>query len=459
MFTSNQIEEIRKKLQLEGTKDTQFPPAESLKGNETMAIVQQGQNRQLGLKTFIEKVGMYTMSDFINLSKSSEDSYTLEEVIKLVEPVNRKAGQVITFMDSSTGDWAIYQFKGDTASEWLNLELWDNILAKVDSHFKGWFINECLLTTYYPRPMVGNYAFVGETLEDAVVYVCMKYGEWYNTKQPAIVFADKFEATYSRDFGEFKYIMDETYADRATKDALGRIIHDTYVTREGLTNAIIEGVRKQLTNIQLQDGSVTWNKLSEGVKQMFKSGGSITNHPDDEDLTVNEDNQLKFADKVYNENDFTGYGRKLLRKNMMAGLNVLEQYMIEESHTRYVIQYDYCLDGKTIEIPEDCILDLMQGGNLMRGTINCNNTIIMIPDQESLGVELTGTYKFFGGSGKATNIIDNLDSYSAEDALSANQGRVLKEMIQSFMKAVKLTQAEYDALNFKDPDVFYLIVG
>lgn len=463
MFTSNQIEEIRKKLQLGGVKDTQFPLAGPLKGNETMAIVQQGQNRQLGLKTFIEKVGMYTASDFINMSKSSEDSYTLEEIIAKVDPVNRKAGQVITFMDSSTGDWAIYQFKGKTASEWLNTELWDNILAKVDNHFKGWFINECLLTTYYPRPMVGDYAFVGETLEDAVVYVCLKYGEWYNTKQPAMVFADKFEAVYSKDFGEFEYRMDETYADRATKDALGRVIHDTYVTSEGLSNFVIEKVYeevlKQITNIQIQDGSITWDKLAEGVKQMLKSGGSITNLPDDEDLTVNENNQLKFADKAYNENDFTGYGRKFLRKNMIAGLNVLEQYMINEPNTRYIIQYDYCLDEKTIEIPENCILDLMQGGNLMRGTINCNNTIIMIPDQESLSVELTGTYKFFGGSGKATNIIDNLDSYSAEDALSANQGRVLKEMIQSFMKAVKLTQSEYDALDPKDPDVFYLIVG
>lgn len=192
---------------------------------------------------------------------------------------------------------------------------------------------------------------------------------------------------------------------------------------------------------------------------MFQSGSNITNLPDDEDLTVNENNQLKFADKAYNENDFTGYGRRFLRKNMIAGLNMLEQYMINEPNTRYVIQYDYCLDEKTIEIPDNCILDLMQGGNLMRGTINCNNTIIMIPDQESLGVELTGTYKFFGGSGKATNIIDNLDSYSADDALSANQGRVLKEMIQSFIKAVKLTQSEYDALDPKDPDVFYLIVG
>ena len=133
MFTCNQIEEIKRKLQLIGRKDTSFPLAEPLNGNEIIAIVQQGQNKQLGLKTLIEKIGMYTTSDFTNLSKYSEDSYTLVEAIKLVEPVNRRAGQVITFMDSSTGKWAIYQFKGSTALEWLNLQLWDNILAVVDN--------------------------------------------------------------------------------------------------------------------------------------------------------------------------------------------------------------------------------------------------------------------------------------------------------------------------------------
>ena len=261
MFTSSQIEEIRKKLQLEGRKDTSFPLVDPLEGNETIAIVQQGQNKQLGLKTLIEKIGIYTLSDFINLSKSSENSYTLEEAIKLVQPINRKAGQIITFMDSNTEGWAIYQFKGNSATEWLNPELWDNILAKVDNHFKGWYFNNLLLNKHYPRPLVGDFAFIGETLEDAIVYACVKYGEWYNTKCPALVFANKFDAVYSKDFGEFTSIMDETYADRATKDSLGRVIHDTYITSEGLANFITEKVHeevsKQIADIQAQNGFTT----------------------------------------------------------------------------------------------------------------------------------------------------------------------------------------------------------
>ena len=440
MFTSSQIEEIRKKLQLGGVKDTQFPIAESLKGNETMAIVQQGQNKQLRLKTFIEKVGAYTISDFLNISKNSEDSYTLKEVLSLVDSVNRKAGQVITFMDSDSGDWAIYQFKGKSSKDWFNTELWDNILAKVDSHFKGWFVNECLLTTYYPRPMVGDYAFVGESLEDAVVYVCLKYGEWYNTNNSAMSFADKYKAVYSKDFGEFDVEMDETYADRATKDALGRVIHDTYVTLVGLSNFVGEEILKQIVNIQIQDGSITWDKLSESVKQLLTSGGEVTNLPDDEDLTVNSDNQLKFADKTYNENDFTGYGRVFLRKNMIDGSNVLEQYQISEANTRYIIQYVHCLNDSTIEVPENCILDFSAGGCFQNGTLVCNNTLIIALRSEDIDVTLEGTYQFFGMSTSTEESIKEIITETiggaiiVDDALSTTsenpvQNKVITEAI------------------------------
>lgn len=186
MFTSNQIEEIRKKLQLGGTKDTQFPLANSLKGNETIAIIQQGVNKQLGLKTLLESVTKWSVSDFLNISKSSEDSYTLEEVLRLIAPINRKAGQVITFKDKMTGTWSIYQFKGESAEDWFNLDYWDDILAKVDNHFKGLVLNDCILNKEYPRPMVGDFAFVGSTLEEAVIYICYNYGHWHNTEEPAL---------------------------------------------------------------------------------------------------------------------------------------------------------------------------------------------------------------------------------------------------------------------------------
>ena len=191
MFTSNQIEEIRKKLQLGGAKDTQFPLAELLRGNEVLVIVQEGINKQLTLKSFLDSVSTWSLSDFLNISKSSEDSYTLEEVLNLVIPINRKAGQVITFKDKETGDWAIYQFKGERAEEWFNLDFWDNILAKSANHFKGLITTDDLLNEYYTKPLVGNFAFVGETLEKAKVYRCSEYGVWEETEELATSFINE----------------------------------------------------------------------------------------------------------------------------------------------------------------------------------------------------------------------------------------------------------------------------
>lgn len=172
-----------------------FPQASPIDGTETIAIVQQGENRQLNLKTLIESVESSISSDFTNLSKGGGGSYTLEEALDLVNPINRKLGQVITFLDSNTNSWVSYQFKGDSIEDWSDSSMWENVLTGTGTS--------------------GEYA-------------------------------DKFDAVHGDNVEETKVHVDLVYADRATKDALGNTIHDTYVTKEGLTNAIIEEVKKQL---------------------------------------------------------------------------------------------------------------------------------------------------------------------------------------------------------------------
>ena len=54
--------------------------------------------------------------------------------------------------------------------------------------------------------------------------------------------------------------------------------------------------------------------------------GDVTNAPDEEDLTsvnVGGTDVLKFKDKVYNPLTYSGMGRKILRKNMVNGVNTL----------------------------------------------------------------------------------------------------------------------------------------
>ena len=125
---------------------------------------------------------------------------------------------------------------------------------------------------------------------------------------------------------------------------------------------------------------VTPEMLSESTKQLIEAsgGGTITNLADDEDIeSVNDGtgtNVLKFKDRAYSPSTFSGKGYKILRKNIVDGKNVLTQSMINEPNTRYVVQYDFDLNGQTIEIKNTSILDF-QGGTLRNGTLIANTIL------------------------------------------------------------------------------------
>ena len=128
--------------------------------------------------------------------------------------------------------------------------------------------------------------------------------------------------------------------------------------------------------ITLPDGSIAANKLSQEVLDLIGQGfkGNIENHPDSEDLTSTElatagntkYKVLKFADRDYTQ-DAMGY--VILRKNKTFA----EQ--VTKSNTTYEIRYNFDLDGKTVNIPDNCVLKF-EGGSITNGTIVCNNTEI-----------------------------------------------------------------------------------
>ena len=249
------------------------------------------------------------------------------------------------------------------------------------------------------------------------------YKEWHLEADGKIDSEEKYELE-----GQF----DTLTADRAICDALGNIIHDTYISRETIknyTNTIISDFL-DTWRYEIQDGTITYDMLSDALKQLFKANGTeITNLPDEEDLTV-KDNQLKFKDRPYNKLDFTGKGYIILRKNWMNNINLLEQSMLQEANTIYDIRYTFCLDGQTVEVPDNCVLNLMEGGELRNGTLHCNNTMIAVFDTKYLNITLTGTYKFFSSEhGITINVIDNLESDDNASALSARQGKILNGKI------------------------------
>jgi hypothetical protein len=200
----------------------------------------------------------------------------------------------------------------------------------------------------------------------------------------------------------------------------------------------------------IEKHSITLEDLSQEVINLLAQGNNtITNQPDGEDLTqvdISTElgkplNVLKFANKVYSKANFTGLGRTYLRKNIVDNNNILTQDMINEQNTRYIIQYAYDLNGITINIPANVVLEF-QGGSFTNGTINCDDTIIMTYDKDWVNVTIQGSYFFFGWNDniQQIEIANNLTTNEPSKALSAAQGVELKKLIDNIRPTEKPAQ-------------------
>lgn len=194
-------------------------------------------------------------------------------------------------------------------------------------------------------------------------------------------------------------------------------------------------------------------KIDHTTGKLFvPKGGSA---PDDEDITLAEiegEEKLQFKDKLYNASTYSGLGRKYLRKNMVDGVNVLAQSFFTnddgtvKSNTRYIIQYDYDLNGATITIPEGCVL-VFQGGSLSNGVLIGDDTNIEA-DKKAVfyNIIIQGSWiiadiysKWFKDI-KANNVLKQLFNLSNENI----QTRIY---IDKGDYTVSATSTDYNVLN------------
>lgn len=140
IFTQEQINEIKQRLALSGSKDLQFPLAElPLTGEEVIAIVQNGENKRVSIEEFYEEFSQYIDGservDFFNVSRYAQRiadadnsiALTLAEAVELCPEDVKRGGQVITFVGNE-GNWAIWQYKGTTPENWNDTETsWVNL--------------------------------------------------------------------------------------------------------------------------------------------------------------------------------------------------------------------------------------------------------------------------------------------------------------------------------------------
>ena len=124
-FTQEDYKKIENWLSKKSVKDSDFQEALPLNGEEIITVVQSGHNKKVNIREFIDKIYKYNGSDFTNITNIYKvENITLEEAINFIPIVNRKKGQVITFL-STDGNWEIYQFIGEL-NQWNNLDFWNN---------------------------------------------------------------------------------------------------------------------------------------------------------------------------------------------------------------------------------------------------------------------------------------------------------------------------------------------
>ena len=128
-----------------------------------------------------------------------------------------------------------------------------------------------------------------------------------------------------------------------------------------------------------------WNIIDQWRDTLDQTSYAVDSLlPDEEDITATEPDskgnaKLKFADKEYNPDEFSGLGHVILRKNLVeindpqtgksrGVINFLYQDMIKKENTIYEIKYDFDLNGQTVTIPENSILKY-NGGKITNGTI------------------------------------------------------------------------------------------
>lgn len=122
-FTREDINKIYQALLKLGIKDSELPETSDVKNDDTLAIVQDGKNKQINVREFLNQISLWKREDFINVTDKYKKSHiTLVEAIQTIPIVQRKEGLVITFLDTEN-NWRIYQFRGSLL-QFNNETLW-----------------------------------------------------------------------------------------------------------------------------------------------------------------------------------------------------------------------------------------------------------------------------------------------------------------------------------------------
>lgn len=120
---------------------------------------------------------------------------------------------------------------------------------------------------------------------------------------------------------------------------------------------VLDGKISQLGQDVTNLGNTLQNEIDNITPTVIE--GDVTNAPDQEDITTDSNNLLKFKNRVAGVGEM---GYKILRK----GISFATQ--VTDTNTIYEIRYPFDLGGASITIPAGCILKF-NGGKVTNGTL------------------------------------------------------------------------------------------
>lgn len=361
-------------LSFYGVKDTDFSDSTPLTGEERIAIVQNNLNVLATVNDLLSLIpcGFLNVPKNINSLDKAMDWFS-----KLKPSQGKKIGAVVSYFDTDSGVAEVMRFVGgntlpETIKDSTNWEWFNSGSAT----FKGLYNNEQELKLSAPSPKVGDHAFVGDNLENSTLYVCSKNGTWRKSKRLFNDIVSKFDAVFSVENGEQLEMYDEFIADKALMDAEGNVISDTYL-RIADREILIENIKKQIEDIKKEKFA--------GINEKNKTFLNL--NPDD--LAWDMEDRLSFAERPNNTK--SKYGFVYLRN---------EKPLTDDSFSRtgdkiiYAIRFNHNLGGRTINIPDNTVLDFTYGGSFTNGTLNLGkNVIIRTFDRDQIDVKINGQYK------------------------------------------------------------------
>ena len=357
-FTREDILKIQNALLQLGVKDSELPNAESVNYNDILSIVQDGKNKHIGIKDFFNQISLWKKEDFINITdKYDKYNILLLEAINLVPTLQRKNGLVITFQDVE-GNWRIYQFRSDI-TEFFEENKWFDLYDYRNYIVRSIVPDEEDLTASTPDENGNSLVHLKDRVYDPISFSGKGYKILRKNIQSINIVSTKItiiEVPSSDGTLSFTINSKETQvAVSATTDNTTELVAQkvAIALRESMTEYDVSIDTSLITLTRKSSDSVTPSVFSASTTGVV--------------CTITDSTKREFR-------------------------NILMSNMINQPNTIYEIRYNFDLDGKTITIPNNCVL-YFTSGKFYNGSISMDNTIVSTLYEDVLSeVNISGSY-------------------------------------------------------------------